>query len=365
MDLDGWGALVQQLKSSNASLSVLFTNPPIWKGPVVPFVFGLCYCVAPFDESVLIFNVLAFALAAGLLVIGFCSFGVDRLSAVLATLLGTCYWAHGYVFGYYYAEPLLALFLSLMLLLLRWTLSSNRRVAALLTGGVAGLALLARPPFLFLVAGIPVLLWWHSPHGQRQARGVAWFLLGLALVFTPWTVRNFLVFQEFIPFTTEGGKILFQGTYLPGDDVTINEIRQIPEYAELERREGNDPIEQYRYWRALAIQQSRQDPIGQLRLCFRKDLRFWVYLPKNTWSPSWKTTLLMACALPLALLGVVFGRRMVIVQLCALWVGGLWFSYAIVHSELRYNYPVLPFLALLSVIGFRQLMSFKAIPTTP
>jgi hypothetical protein len=367
MDLDGWGAIAQRLKPPDAGPGALFSDPPVWKGPVVPFVFGLCYYVAPVDESVLVFNVIAIALASGLFVVGFCSFGVDRLWAALAALLGACYWAHHYVFGYYYAEPILLLFLSLLLLLFRWAVSSKYNVAAFFTGGVAGLALLARPPFLLLVCAIPALLWWHSTELRQRWRRVACFVLGLGIVFAPWTLRNFLTFHEFIPFTTEGGKILFQGTYLPGDDLTINEIREMPEYAELEKQEGDDPIAQYRYWRTLAMKQVRQDPAGQLRLCVRKALRFWVYLPKHSWVPSWKTALVAALALPLAVVGVLQGRRQLIVQLSALWVGGLWGIHALVHTELRYNYPILPFVFLLAAMGGHHLLSrwFLRSPISP
>jgi len=357
MDIDGWGAMTKRLKEPGAGFTSLLSDPPLWKGPIVPFVFGLCYYVAPFDGAILVFNVLALALAAGCFVIGFCWFGVDRWSAVIAALLGMCYWPHHYIFGYYYAEPLLALLLSLLLLLVRWTVSSDRIAPALLTGIIGGILLLARAPFLLAVGGIPILLWLHPTATGKWTIRIGSFAVGLLLVFTPWTARNFLTYGEFIPFTTDGGKVLFQGTYLPGDSVTINEIRQIPEFAELEKKEGNNPPEQYRYWRTLAMKQIRENPLGELRLCVRKAIRFWVYLPKDSWVPSWRTTLLAAVALPLAFAGVVLGRKRVIVQLCALWVGGLWLFHALIHTELRYNYPILPLFFLLSIIGFRLLFS--------
>jgi hypothetical protein len=349
LDLDGWGALVTQLKA-DGRFATLFSSPSLWKGPVVPFVFGLCYYLALSDWSVLIFNVAAFAVAAGCFYLGFCSFGLSRRAALAAVLLWVLYWPHHMIFGYYYAEPFLALVLAVLFLLTRLTVSGRRPSAALLTGLVSGVLLLARAPFFLGVVGLAVFLWCHGAAGARRRIVFCW-AVGFALAFFPWTVRNFLTYGELIPFTTEGGKILFQGTYLPGDGLTMNELRQMPEFAALEKREGDGAIEQYRYWRSLAIPQVRQDPLGQLRLGVRKAIRFWTYLPGHSWLPGWKTAALAALLLPLALAGVVLGRRQPLVQLCALWVGGLWVFHTLVHAEFRYNFPVLPLLGALAVVG--------------
>jgi hypothetical protein len=354
LDLDGWGCLIPQLKA-DGSFATLFSAPSLWKGPVVPFVFGLCYYLVASDWSVLVFNVAAFALAAGIFYLGFCSFGLSRRAAALALLVWVLYWPHRLVFGYYFAEPLLTLLLAALFLLTGLTISSKRPSAALLTGILSGLLLLARAPFFFGVLGLAVFLWCHGGQGARRRKVLAGWALGFSLAFFPWTVRNYVTYGELIPFTTEGGKILFQGTYLPGDGVGMNELRRVPEYAALERREGEGAIEQYRYWRSLALQQIREDPLGQLRQCLRKAIRFWAYLPAHSWVPAWKTAAAAALVLSLALAGVVLGRRQPLVQLCAVWVGGLWAFHALVHAELRYNFPVLPMLGALAMVGAAQL----------
>ena len=45
----------------------------------------------------------------------------------------------------------------------------------------------------------------------------ALFVAAFALVLAPWTVRNFIVLDRFVPVTTGGGKALFVATYLPGN----------------------------------------------------------------------------------------------------------------------------------------------------
>ena len=44
----------------------------------------------------------------------------------------------------------------------------------------------------------------------------ALFVVAYALVLAPWTIRNIVVMDRFVPVTTGGGKALFVATYLPG-----------------------------------------------------------------------------------------------------------------------------------------------------
>ena len=42
-------------------------------------------------------------------------------------------------------------------------------------------------------------------------------LVALALPIAPWTVRNLIVLDRWVPISTGGGKALYVGTYLPAD----------------------------------------------------------------------------------------------------------------------------------------------------
>jgi hypothetical protein len=223
-------------------------------------------------------------------------------------------------------------------------------------GILAGLLVLARPPFLVVVTGLPVVLWFHL--GTRRGRFALLYAAGFLVAFVPWPVRNLVVEGELLLFTTEGGKILFQGTYLAGDDIGMGTLREDPQFREIESGEvGKSAIEQYRYWKELATAQVRKEPIGQLRLCCRKALRFWIYFPQHSWLPSWKTGLVALLSLPLAIFGSLRGRGRLLAQLCGLWVGGLWLFHTIIHSELRYNFPVLPMMFVLAITGLQALLT--------
>jgi hypothetical protein len=115
--------------------------------------------------------------------------------------------------------------------------------AWVLTGALLGLLSLARPEYLLVALGLP-LLWLarlfltpadgpksqarldFSAHRLREgALPVAVCLLATVLVILPWTVRNAVVLDRLVPISTGGGKALYIGTYLDadGDAVKLRE----------------------------------------------------------------------------------------------------------------------------------------------
>jgi len=351
LDIDGWGLLIDQLKQSQYSVASLFQNSFLKKGPVIPFLFGLCFYVARFDESIILLNVVAFSLAAGCLFWGFCYLRSRRSAAVVAIFLWIVYLrTHEYVFGYYFAEPIIALISALLFVTVAYAANQRAAAAALISGSIAGLLVLARPPFLFVISGIPILYWNHCEPRAKQL--MICFAIGFLLVFGPWPIRNFVMYREFIPFTTEGSLVLFQGTYIDGDSAVINDLKAMQKFKGIaQKTDGNSELDQYHYWKELALKQVREDPFGQIQLIFRKALRFWVYLPQYSWIPSPKTAGAAIFGLTLGAIGLMRHRRDLLMQLCALWTVGLWGFHAIVHAELRYNFPILPMMLMMAVQG--------------
>ena len=88
-------------------------------------------------------------------------------------------------------------------------------IPGVLFGGLA----LVRPEYLgviLLVSLVILVKDWRD--GWRQSLIVtAIFLAGVAIVVVPWTVRNAVALDRFVPVSTGGGQVLFAGTYLPSD----------------------------------------------------------------------------------------------------------------------------------------------------
>lgn len=78
-----------------------------------------------------------------------------------------------------------------------------------LLGGITGLAILTRPPLILFV---PVFLFFYVYH--KQFKPLAFFLLALIIVLTPWTVRNYLIYHEVILTTLIGSYNIWFGNTL-------------------------------------------------------------------------------------------------------------------------------------------------------
>ena len=87
---------------------------------------------------------------------------------------------------------------------------------------------MVRPEYLAIAVLLALLLfaWSLRPRGAMPALAQAAVLLaGVAIVVAPWTVRNLVVLDRFVPISTGGGQVLFAGTYLPsgGDPQKVGE----------------------------------------------------------------------------------------------------------------------------------------------
>lgn len=75
-------------------------------------------------------------------------------------------------------------------------------------GAVFGLAILTRETVLYFLPLAALWLAWRRAGGGRRA---AAFLLAALVLVVPWTVRNALVFDAFVPVSTSGALNLWQG----------------------------------------------------------------------------------------------------------------------------------------------------------
>ena len=154
--------------------------------------------------------------------------------------------------GMLMSEPLAAPLLSGAVLAIFWARDGSRLEAEGVTdprGGartwprwlIAGLALgalaMVRPEYLavgvllavviFFSGALPSLrLSFVTQRVASERSGRAWWLwlgraaivlAGVAVVVVPWTVRNAVALDRFVPISTGGGQVLYAGTYLPSD----------------------------------------------------------------------------------------------------------------------------------------------------
>jgi len=145
-----------------------------------------------------------------------------RLSGPVAGLIGAgaiaVYPALLEYQGMLMSEPLAATLLSGAVLALLWAADRDGWARWLVPGTLLGATALTRPEYLAvgLLLALVVLA-----HRRREWRlgllQAALLLAGMAVVIAPWTIRNAVALERFVPISTGGGQVLYAGAYLPSD----------------------------------------------------------------------------------------------------------------------------------------------------
>ena len=86
----------------------------------------------------------------------------------------------------------------------------------LIPGLLLGALVLVRPEYLGIAVLLAVVvLAWNREPWRSGAANAAVFLAAVALVVAPWTIRNAIALDRFVPVSTGGGQVLFAGSFMP------------------------------------------------------------------------------------------------------------------------------------------------------
>jgi len=187
-----------------------------------------------------------------------------RLSGVPAGLIGAAavaiYPALLEYQGMLMGEPLAATLLSAAVLAMLWAAGPavsargscrggpppprHPRVRWLISGLLLGALALVRPEYIAIALPIAVVvLARRGWAGWREcAQDALVLLVGLVVIVAPWTVRNAVALNRFVPVSTGGGQVLFAGSYMPsgGDPERVGE-EVLERHPELRKELPPDP----------------------------------------------------------------------------------------------------------------------------
>jgi 4-amino-4-deoxy-L-arabinose transferase-like glycosyltransferase len=258
-----------------------------------------------------------------------------RLSGALAGLIGAAlvavYPALLEYQGMLMSEPLAATLLSGAVLAILWADGRPPAARWLVPGLLLGALALTRPEYLAISLPIAVVvLARHGWDGWQEGLVQALVMLvGLAVVVGPWTVRNAVTLDRFVPISTGGGQVLFAGTYMPsgGDPERVGEevLERHPElrgelppdprleqilaalaeqrYPGLETNAALARMGRERLWKDIS-----DAPLEYAGFIAAKIGRIWAYGPRDTMrKPFWEAFHWLLLAL--GLLGFVLLAR--------------------------------------------------------
>lgn len=349
-----WGAKV--LPSPEVAFSPL-RFPLIFHPPVYPYFIGALYALFGTLAAVKVAQaVLTSLLVPALGNIGGALFGPR--AGVAAAAMAAFYPELVWFTAHFWVE-------SLFVVLLWWgferVLAADRGSsvkAAALAGFLWGVAVLARETALYFVPVVALWLAWRRPRGLRL--GLLYLAACLATV-APWTYRNWLVYDAFVPVSTAGGLNLWQGnTTLERDEM----------YEQLHAVHGR--IAQYHFARAKGLEAIRDRQPAWLLEKLRQEMpTFWeadsqalVHIVRGAYGPYKKSTGVVAALVVLLPFFAVLA--LFVAGLAALpWERGPWLLvvflvyYVLIHVAThgfaRYRLPAMPVLFLLAAFAWASI----------
>ena len=273
-------------------------------------------------------------------------------------------------------EPLYTCLLLLAVMFYFIGQQTRNLVYATLTGLVLGLMALCKSTGLLL----PVCLW-AVTRGARERWGLvglrttAILFLGMTAVLSPWIVRNYLLIGRFVPTSTIGGTVAYDGFYMashPGSGREFSELVHLckqEQYRILSAEGIQTHFKRYPFWFFSSEDEYRWD-----RLMYRAVMEgFWEaphtllrFLMNNVvgfWFVGrvWTTTLLnFVLHLPLLIAGASGMRRSWREGRDGAWILLaiiVYFNlfYALTLGMARYAVPVMPFVMILAAKALMDL----------
>src|SRR5260221_1116914 len=245
---------------------------------------------------------------------------------------------------------------SLFVVLLWWgfeRLLAADRLASLgtatLAGFLWGVSILARETALYFVPLVAVWLAWRRPRGLRLG---ATFLVTCFATVAPWTYRNWVVYDAFVPVSTAGALNLWQGNTTLERDAMHEQLREV-----------HGRIEKDRFARQKGLQAIRdRQPMWFFEKLRQEMPNFWeadsqalVHVVRGAYGPYKKSTGGVAALVVLLPFFVVLGLFVAGLAALPLERGpllllGFLVYYVLIHvathGYARYRLPALPVLFL-------------------
>jgi 4-amino-4-deoxy-L-arabinose transferase-like glycosyltransferase len=141
-------------------------------------------------------------------------------TGLLAAFGVAVYPAFVYDAGRIMSEPVAILLLPAAILAFLVALDRRDAWWWALAGALIGLTAMFRPEYLVIGIGLAVLaaiVVWRRPGRRSGLIAAGAYAAALIVVITPWTIRNFVAYDRFVPLATGGGKALYIGSNLPAD----------------------------------------------------------------------------------------------------------------------------------------------------
>ncbi len=268
----------------------------------------------------------------------------DEKTGFFSSLISTFYPFFIFYTGFLLTETLFVFLIVLTFFYLTRIVEKNEKLS--FKGGILlGLSGLTRPNIqLFFPISI-----FHILFLKDKWKKILMFSTGFCLILIPWIIRNYKIFHKFIPGTTMGGWVFWEGnnpyseggpcSYFPLEVIQMDEIRRD------------------RILYKMTFEEIKKNPKRFLYLLKNKFKRFWNVVPN---APEFEKKILyrvisvfsFGIMMPFFIIGFLFSLKNKKAQFFHSLIILFTFFHMIFLASIRYRLPLEPFYIIISVHAF-------------
>jgi 4-amino-4-deoxy-L-arabinose transferase-like glycosyltransferase len=354
---------------------VLNTNPYVTKPPAyVIFVAGLYLIFGHSPFAVLLIQSGLYGLTCVLLYLLVRALCMERLAFMSGIMLASYFPLAYYASGV--SPELFTVFLTAGgILCIAYYFTANEDKYLVVAGITIGIAILSKPILICFPSVIVLVLILNKVGIKDTLKATAILVVAVGAVLSPWAIRNYLVFNEFIILSKGNvGSVVLRSVldqdhkYLLGNDVyswrqtnSDDPRRQLLTDIETRiameiKRDATKNKDQLYLRETTKLIWSA--PIAYLAGCLVRGVRLWVSYPTRSGTlakafvASYDLTLLA-----LAGIGLYYSRNQWrALSICWLSLIYITIFHLAMHVEPRYSAPMRPYLLMFSTIGLGQLI---------
>ncbi len=167
----------------------------------------------------------------------------SKNAALITVFISSIYFPNIFVANIILTEQIFTFLLTLLILIVYYAVWKRKTKYYIWGGVVLGLMALFRPTILMFPL-VVLVLWIINKY--KFVNIIKYSLLVIAIVcamLSPWIIRNYMVFDKFIPLTLSSGNPFWKGTYINYDQ-SVSKIENI-DYESLIRAEGKINYDDY------------------------------------------------------------------------------------------------------------------------
>ncbi|WP_337104128.1 ArnT family glycosyltransferase [Paenibacillus sp. YIM B09110] len=347
-DAFGYDKMAKQFLDTGV-LGYLKTTPNAFVMPGFPVLLSAVYLI--FGTDLIWFRLLQVILSVITL------FVVYKISqkfmkesyCILIAAIMAIYPGFIYANGLVLTEVSFTLLMALFLWMLWLGVESGSKIHLVLCGACLGMSVMFRPTLATLIVPIIAFFIMQVPSKKRILQSILYVGLSSFVLVLPWWIRNYLLFDKLVLFTTSGGNPFLWGVhpYLIGVLDTFNAIYKL----------NPDELSRNQLWTSKAKEMFADQMHNGLFIkwfVFGKMNLFW----KLPWVENGEIAhLLEKLRNPLHLLLVIggwIGIWLSVIRRSPLqWIAVVMISYTILHQVMlaipRYAFPVMPYMIIMFV----------------